>query len=164
MSQKGFARLKFILIGIGVLTALGVSAVILSFKINENTPPPKLVANFMDVSKIRQISKYRSCAGHTVVPQDGREMKRNMKHYIEVYPDLKKEDTVELYSPYDGYISLIRADLADKLEGEIWIAPDRGILTALPPFNLWMFSFEHMMPRKDLKVGTKVKAGELIGY
>lgn len=163
-SFRKFIRPKFILIGLGVLVLFLIVVLFAAFKTNENTPPPKLVANFMDIDKIRQISKYRSCAGHTVVPQDGREMKRNMKHYIEVYPELKKEDTVELYSPYDGYVSLIRADLEDKLEGEIWIAPDRGILTALPPFNLWMFSLEHVMPRKDLKVGTKVKAGELVGY
>lgn len=153
-----------ILIGIGVFILILISAFFLSLKLNQSQPPPELVANFMDISKIKQLSKYRSCAGHTVVPQDGREMKRNMKHYIEVYPEYKKEDTVELYSPYDGYISVIRADMAEKLEGEIWIAPDRGILTILPPFNLWMFSFEHMQPRKDLRMGSKVKAGELIGY
>lgn len=153
-----------ILIGIGALILLLISVAFLSLKINENQSPPKLVANFMDIDKIRQVSKYRSCTGHTVVPQDGREMKRNMKHYIEVYPDLRKEDTVELYSPYDGYISVIRADMADKLEGEIWIAPERGLGNFLPPFNLWMFSFEHMMPRKDLKMGSSVKAGELVGY
>lgn len=118
----------------------------------------------MDINKIRQISKYRSCAGHTVVPQDGREMKRNMKHYIEVYPELRKEEKVELFAPYDGYISVIRADMADKLEGELWIAPDRGILSFLPPFNLWSISFEHMQPRKDLRIGSKVKAGEVVGY
>lgn len=98
------------------------------------------------------------------MPQSRVEMKRNMKHYLLVYPELRKENTVEIYSPYDGYISILRADMKDLLEGEIWIAPDRGILTALPPINLWMFSFEHVQPRKGLKVGTKVKAGELIGY
>lgn len=156
--------IKKILIGIGVLILFLISIFLLSFKINELTPPPKIVANFMDINKIRQMSKYRSCAGHTVVPQDGREMKRSMKHYVEVYPELRKEELVEIYSPYDGFISMIRADMADLLEGEIWIAPDRGLLTVLPPFNLWMFSFEHVQPRKDLKIGVKVKAGELIGY
>lgn len=153
-----------VLIGLGVLILTLLSAVFLSIKINESQPPPKLVANFVDINKVKQISKYRSCAGHTTVPQDGREMKRNMKHYIEVYPELRKEETVEIYSPYDGFISVIRADMADRLEGEIWIVPDRGILTILPPFNLWMFSFEHVQPRKGLKVGDKVKAGELMGY
>lgn len=156
--------IKKILIGIGVLILVLISLAFLSFKINESAPPPKIVSNFMDINKIRQVSKYRSCAGHNVVPQDEREGKRNMKHYIEVYPQLRKEDTVELYAPYDGFIAVIRADMKDLLEGEIWIAPDRGILSVLPPFNLWMLSFEHMMPRKDLKVGSKVKAGELVGY
>ncbi len=164
MKQEGFAHLKFILIVIGSLILLLISAVFASIKINESYPPPQIVANFVDLKKVVEISRYRSCVGHTTVPQDGREMKRNMKHYIEVYPELRKEDTVEIYSPYDGYISVIRADMSDKLEGEIWIAPDRGILTILPPFNLWMFSFEHVQPRKGLKIGDKVKAGELIGY
>ncbi|GEM_PF-2281853 len=153
-----------ILIGIGVLVLILISVFFLSLKFNQSQPPPKLMANFMDINKVKQISKYRSCAGHTVVPQDGREMKRNMKHYIEVYPEFRKEETVELYSPYDGYVSLIRADMADKLEGEIWIAPERGPGNFFPPFDLWTFSFEHMQPRKDLKTGSKVKTGELVGY
>lgn len=151
-----------ILVGLGALIVILIAAFFIALKSNENTAPPKLVANFMDINKIRKISKYRSCTGHTVVPQDGREMKRNMKHYIEVFPELQKEEIVEIYSPYDGFISLIRADMADKLEGEIWIAP--GERMALLPINLWMFSFEHVMPRKGLKVGDRVKAGELIGY
>lgn len=155
---------KKVLIGFGILILLLISAAVLSLVINDNTPAPKLVANFVDLRQIRQISKYRSCTGHTTVPQNAREMKRNMKHYLEVYPELRKENTVEIYSPYDGFISIIRADMKDRLEGEIWIAPDRGILSMLPPINLWMFSFEHVQPREGLKVGTKVKAGELIGY
>lgn len=155
---------KKILLGIGILILLGVSAFFLSITINGYQSPPKLIANFIDLKKVRQISKYRSCVGHTTVPQDGREMKRNMKHYIEVYPEYRQEETVEIYSPYDGFISVLRADMADRLEGEIWIAPDRGILSIMPPFNLWMFSFEHVQPRRGLKIGDKVKAGELIGY
>lgn len=162
MRQKGFIPLKIIFICIGVLILLIIVGGFVALQINQSTPPPKLVANFMDINKIRQISKYRSCFGHTVVPQDGREMKRNMKHYIEVYPELRKEETVEIYSPYDGYISLIRADMKDKLEGEIWISA--GEMIPLVPLNLWMFSFEHVQPRKGLKTGDKVKAGELIGY
>ena len=155
---------KKVLIGIGILVLILISIVFLSIKINESQPPLKLVANFVDLNKVRQLSKYRSCAGHTTVPQDGREMRRNMKHYIEVYPEYRKENTVEIYSPYDGYISVIRSDMADKLEGEIWIAPERGLGNFLPPFNLWMFSFEHVQPRKGLKLGDKIKAGELVGY
>lgn len=156
--------IKKFFVGIGILIITLILIVFLSVKINQSQPPPKIVANFLDINKVRQISKYRSCTGHTTVPQDGREMKRNMKHYIEVYPELRKEEAVEIYSPYDGFISVIRADMKDRLEGEIWIAPDRGILTILPPFYLWMFSFEHVQPRKGLKIGDKVKAGELIGY
>lgn len=154
---------KKVLIALGALIIFLVFVSLLTIFAN-GSQAPVIVKNFVDINKVKEISKYRSCAGHTVVPQDMREMKRNMKHYIKVYPEYKKEDSVELYSPYDGYISVIRADMGDKLEGELWIAPDRGIFSILPPFNLWMLSFEHMQPRKDLKMGSKVKAGELVGY
>ncbi|MBI2601064.1 hypothetical protein HYW42_03860 [Candidatus Daviesbacteria bacterium] len=160
--QTGSVVLK-ILIGIGILILVLISGAFLFIKYNQNYPPPKLVANFVDMKKVKEVSKYRSCAGHTVVPQDGREMKRNMKHYVKVYPQYKKENTVELYSPYDGFVSLIRADMGDRLEGELWIAPGET-MPPLLPFGVWMFSFEHMQPRKDLKMGSKVKAGELVGY
>lgn len=156
--------IKKILLGLGMLILLLITLFFVSLKINESYPPPKIMANFVDLKKVAEISKYRSCVGHTTVPQDGREMKRNMKHYIKIYPELRKEETVEIYAPYDGFISMIRADMADKLEGEIWIAPDRGPLVMLPPFNLWMFSFEHVQPKKGLKIGSKVRAGELVGY
>lgn len=156
--------IKKILIGIGSLILFLLISFYFSIVFNRIQTPPKLVANFVDISKVKEISTYRSCAGHTVVPQDMREMKRNMKHYIMVYPEYKKENTVELYAPYDGYVAVIREDMGDKLEGEIWIAQDRKLLSVLPPFGLWMFSFEHMRPRADLKYGDKVKAGELIGY
>jgi len=163
--QKGFARLKFIFIGIGVLILLLVSAILLSFKLNENIPPPELVANFMDVSQIDKISKYRSCVGHTTIPQDRREMKRSMKHYIQVKPEYHKNKIVEIYSPYDGYVSVIRSetDIEKVLEGEIWIIPKRK-LPMLPPFGVWQFSVQHIDVRPDLKLGSEVKAGELIGH
>lgn len=156
--------MKKILLGVGCLILLALAGGLASIPINGMSEPPKIVVNFMDMKKVRQISKYRSCYGHTVVPQDMREMKRNMKHYVEVYPEFKKEEIVEIYAPYDGYISVIREDMRGLLEGEIWVAPDRGILSALPPLNLWMFSVEHVRPRAGLRMGQKVRAGEIIGY
>lgn len=121
--------------------------------------PPLLTSNFVDLQKISEISKYRSCQGHVVVPQDRREERRNMKHYFRVKKEFFGQDTVELYAPYDGYVSMIRSEPEMGLQGEIWISQSR-----LPPSATWSFSIEHIHVKPGLKVGDNVKAGYLIGY
>lgn len=142
---------------IGALILFMILVVFVLAKYNESQEPPALMANFVDIHKVRRTSKFRSCTGHTTVPQDGREMKRNMKHYITLYPEYEKENLVEVYSPYDGYIALI-------LKEEIWIAPGKKSLLNILPINQWMFSVVHVKPKEGLGIGSKVKAGELIGY
>lgn len=150
--------IKKILLGIVILILLLASIVFSSIIYNGRLEPPQLVANFVDLNKVRQITKFRSCAGHTTVPQDGREMKRSMKHYIMLYPEYYKENFVQIFAPYDGYIALLFGN------EEIWIAPERKSWLAILPINQWMFSLTHVKPREGLKMGDKVKAGELIGY
>lgn len=152
-----------VFIGTGVFLLLLVAATFFSIKSSQDEPPPLLIADFVDLDKIEKISKYRSCAGHVTVPQDRREMKRSMKHYFEVKPQYHKNQTVEIYSPYDGYVTSLRSEPELHLEGEIWIIPKRK-LPMLPPFGVWQFSVQHIEARKDLKRGSDVKAGELIGY
>lgn len=150
--------IRKILIGAGILALLIVAVIFISIKYNENLDPPQLVANFVDLNKVRKITKFRSCAGHTTVPQDGREMKRNMKHYIILYPENHKENFVQVFAPYDGYIALLFGT------EEIWIAPERQSILNILPINQWMFSLTHVKPKEGLKMGDKVNAGELIGY
>ncbi|MCL4365787.1 hypothetical protein M1437_01000, partial [Patescibacteria group bacterium] len=97
------------------------------------------------------------------VPQDERESKRSLKHYFEVKAEFSKNQTVEIYSPYDGYVSSLRSAPEEGLEGEIWIVPKRN-LPILPPFEAWQFSVQHIDIRDGLKMGSEVKAGEKIGY
>lgn len=148
---------------IGIVILILASAVIALFVLAKNAPPPQIVANFTELDKIEKISRYRSCAGHTTVPQNEREMKRSMKHYFSVRPGYLGDNTVEIYSPYDGFVTSIREDLAEGLEGEIWIAP-KDIFVILPPIGRWTFSVQHINIREGLKRGSEVKAGELIGY
>ena len=146
-----------ILIGVPVLIIGLITLIFASIKYNESLDPPELVANFVDINKVSKISKFRSCTGHTTIPQDGKEMKRNMKHYITLYLEYKKENVVEVYAPYDGYIALI-------LNEEIWVAPVRKSLLNILPINQWMFNVIHVKPKEGLAVGSQVKAGELIGF
>lgn len=120
---------------------------------------PVLTSNFVDLNKISEISKFRSCQGHVVVPQDRREERRNMKHYVRVKEEYFGQDTVEIYAPYDGYVSIIRSEPDQGLQGEIWISQ-----SVLPPFSTWSFSVEHINIKPGLKRGDKVKAGDLIGH
>lgn len=155
--------LRKVLIGAGVLILGLVLIAVISLISAKNTPPPKLVENFVDVGKITRISKFRSCAGHVTVPQDERENKRSMKHYFFVKPEYVGTDKVKIYSPYEGYVSSIRSDPDEGLEGEIWIVPKRA-LPMLPPMGIWAFSVQHIIVRDDLKRGSEVKAGEIIGH
>src|SRR3990167_10909746 len=147
--------LRKVIIGIVLLVA---ALAFFSIKYNESLEPPQLVANFVNINKVRQISKFRSCTGHTTVPQDGREMKRNMKHYFTLYPEYEKENFVEIYAPYDGYIALFAGP------EEIWFAPGEKSVFSILPMNRWMFSVTHVKAREDLNMGDYVKAGEVIGY
>lgn len=148
---------------IGAVVLILIIGVFLLFIAARKVPPPQIVVNFTELDKIEKISKYRSCAGHTTVPQDGREMKRSMKHYFTVKQEYLGGDTVDIYSPYDGFVTTIREDRADGLEGEIWIVP-KDIFAILPPIGRWSFSVQHINIREGLKQGSEVKAGELIGY
>lgn len=152
-----------VFLGIGTLILILILAVIFSVRSNENEPPPFLVSNFVNLDKIEKISKYRSCQGHVVVPQNGKESRRNMKHYFEAKKEFIGNNTVEIYAPYDGYVSMVRSEPSKGLEGEIWISPIQ-IIGMLPPLGVWNFSVEHINIKEGLKLGNKVKAGELIGY
>lgn len=144
---------------IGLVVFVLLVSALLVFNSAKNSPPPQIVANFTDLSKIEKVSRFRSCAGHLTVPQDERESKRNMKHYFWVKPEFNKEKTVEIFAPYNGFVSTVRSDPADNLEGEIWITPN-----VLPPMLTWSFSVQHIDVREGLKRGDQVKAGELIGF
>lgn len=148
---------------VGVVVIVFVLTLAVLLVLAQNAPPPQIIANFVELSKIEKISKFRSCAGHTTVPQDEREMKRNMKHYFWVKAKYMGSDTVEIYSPYDGYVTSVREDRADGLEGEIWIAP-KDMFVILPPVGRWMFSIQHINVLPGLKRGSEVKAGQVIGH
>lgn len=155
--------LRKILLAIGVLISVILVIGITSFISAKNQPPPQLVADFVDVENLTKISKYRSCAGHVTVPQDERESKRNMKHYFFVKPELVGTNKVKIFAPYDGYVSSIRSDPQEGLEGEIWIVPKRT-LQFLPPMGIWAFSVQHIVVADNLRRGSEVKAGDVIGH
>jgi hypothetical protein len=155
--------MRKVFVGLGAFILILVIVVFFLMMLARNAPAPQIAANFTQLDKIEKISKFRSCAGHTTVPQDQREMKRSMKHYFWVKPQHLGGDTVEIHSPYDGFVSVVRKDPTDGLEGEIWISP-KNIFGLLPPFGMWIFSVQHINVRDGLNQGSEVKAGDLIGH
>ncbi len=163
---------KFILWAIGVLVVILISLKLLEFVSGHKRPSsqvdsqPMITANFVDTAKIAAVTKFRSCQGHIVVPQDGSETRSNMKHYFY----LNKEFTqarrqVELFAPFDGYVSDIYqgdAEFSDRnpASRDMTFSKKKG-LTAR---SAWGLTLLHVEPLETLKEGQSVKAGELVGY
>ena len=71
--------------------------------------PKVLDANFIDLSKVERISRFRSTVGHSYVDGSG-ETCRSMKHYYQPFwPDVDWT-TVDIYAPVTGTIVGIAPD------------------------------------------------------
>lgn len=120
--------------------------------------PPKdfiITHNFVDLSQIFNISKYRSCSGHQTVDQYSDEPVSNMQHYIPTVPSIDP-DKVKIYAPFDGYLAHIFSEGISMVPAS----------SKIPwwPFQ-WRFNMPHThsLPEYD-GMATFVKAGTLIGY
>lgn len=115
--------------------------------------------NPLDLTQTKALSKFRSCIGHDYSGQniDGEsETNRSMKNYIEPIDSLAQTtQQVKALAPFDGEISEIESD-QDPRGVQIWLTPDTG--------GNWQFIFFHIDPLPHMIEGTKVSAGELIGY
>ncbi len=133
---------------------------------SDSSESPTITANFVDLDKIAAITKFRSCQGHIVVPQDGTETRSNMKHYFylkKAYTTTPKQ--VELYAPFDGFVSDIFAgdkDFSDRNPNsrDVSISKKKGFTSR----GSWNMTILHIEPRDGLEEGNAVKAGELLGY
>ncbi|MEK7083321.1 MAG: hypothetical protein AAB972_04045, partial [Patescibacteria group bacterium] len=126
-------------------------------------------ADFIDLSYINAISKFRSGSGHDFSQGSG-ETCRSMKHYFNVRrtpeveqlishnkgippaPDGKTD--ISIYSPVDGKIISIESEQM-PIGKQIYIRPD-----SRPDFIVRLF---HIYPLSDIKKGVRVKAGQKIG-
>lgn len=107
---------------------------------------PKFVnVNYIDVSKISQISKFRSSAGHDY--HDDVEACRSMKHYF-IAPDA----TVAIVSPIAGTVTRLNNDFAGR---QVQITSD-----LYPGFIFILF---HVNLSKPLAVGDHIDEGQPLG-
>jgi hypothetical protein len=143
----------------------------------------------LDLTQIKSISKFRSCAGHDRAGYNFNqvlETDRSMKHYLYPVPEFQGTlDKVKMYTPFDGTVAMIQWVSPDgsKVRSD-WLRKDgskefgqtqkaesggrknsgNDIDFVSPLDENAVFGFRHVVFAKDFKIGDKVKAGELIGY
>lgn len=141
----------------------------LGVKIDTTNPPKFIQADFIDLSKIYSISKFRSGEGHDF--SGNGETCRSMKHYftpqidvtikpqkaadgrtIPPLPDGKTD--IDIYSPVDGKIVDIQSERLPVGE-QLYIRPDSA-----KDFTIRLF---HVYKLDGIKKGSTVKAGQKIG-
>ncbi len=124
--------------------------------LNEN---PFIVANPLDLTQIKALSKFRSCVGHNYSGRNTageKEINRSMKHYIEPLTALAEtSQQVKIFAPFDGKIEEVRHE-------------SRGSQVHIQPINAssgWRFIFFHvdLLPQFNQE-GTSVTGGQHIGY
>ena len=111
---------------------------------------PKFVkTNFIELSKIYRISKYRSSVGHDY--SDASEQCRSLKHYFEPKSDVDWT-TIKIYAPVKGVITRAEQEWAGiKLEIES---------EEYPAFR---FSIFHINTSRQYNINDKVVEGEFLG-
>ena len=174
--QSGFAH---ILVIAAVLLVAGVVGFIAFKKIQEKTgigikvdttnPPKFIQADFIDLSKIYSISKFRSGEGHDF--SGNGETCRSMKHYFtpqidvtikpekaadgrSIPPQPNGKNDIDIFSPVDGTISDIQSERMPVGE-QIYIKPKNA-----KDFTIRLF---HVYKIDGIKKGVEVKAGQKIG-
>ncbi len=141
----------------------------LGVKVDVDNPPKFIQADFIDLSKIYSISKYRSGEGHDF--SGNGETCRSMKHYFtpqedpsvkptrvidghSVPPEPDGKHDIDIFSPVDGIITDITAERLPVGE-QIYIEP-----TSAKDFTIRLF---HIYKVDGIKKGLSVKAGQKIG-
>lgn len=141
----------------GLLT--GSKGNCVTYDINANGIPEFITEDFMDLTVIERISRFRSGIGHSST--DGFETCRSMKHYYAPYEAYRENNTVGLFAPVTGTIISVPNDghgisigLKNK---QIHICPDDQ-----PAFLIVLFHCDLLS--SAIQEGKKVQAGELLGY
>ncbi len=156
-----------------LIAPLAIVGVFIFMAIRYSGPPTPdeinrkfIVVNPLDLSQIRGFSKYRSCAGHDyrgpTLKGEKESSPRSMKHYIKVREEFRgKNGIVKAIAPFDGKISNIekRDPERQSYDQQVWLSPDTDNVSP----RQWHFVFFHIDLNDDLKEGSPVQAGQVIG-
>jgi hypothetical protein len=173
--QCGFALVMFIAVIVVIVAVTAAGFLVLKKRTNNNSssvdtsnPTLFVTKSFVDLSKIFSISKFRSLQGHDF--SMGGETCRSMKHYFApqrtqagmelvsknngIPPKPDGTNDIDIFSPFDGKITRIEAERFPVGE-QIYLVPD-----AASSYTVRIF---HVFKTDDIKVGSKVTAGQKIG-
>ena len=162
-------------IWVGLILAIILIAGIGFFKlgggagsIDIEKPKQFIQAEFIDLSRIGSVSKYRSGAGHDYAANG--ETCRSMKHYFTPITDptnnWRRNSTnglppppdgktdIPIYSPVDGKITSVSEEQT-PIGKQVWIRSDNA-----PEYKIRLF---HIYLSDGIDSGTRVKAGQQIG-
>ncbi len=163
LKHKRLSILSFIVIVIAVLCIMFRPWERIVFSVDENNLPKFIQADFIDLSKIRRISKFRSGAGHDY--SDMYESCRSMKHYFDPTvsvtnwqnptPGHPAQPFINVYSPVDGTITSMFTEQF-PIGQQIHIVPDSN-----KAYTVILF---HVYPESGIKFGSRLTAGQKIGY
>ncbi|HME53040.1 MAG TPA: hypothetical protein VKM55_12535 [Candidatus Lokiarchaeia archaeon] len=146
---------------IGGLACLASIPYIVVGNINDMAYPHFITANFTDLSKIANISRFRSHAGHSYV--DAYEAgQRSMKHYFQPKPAYQNSSSaIEDYAPADAIVVDIAWEGHEMTPGKL-----RGFHVDLCPLSApeFIITIFHVNITSGLFPGEYVKAGQVIGH
>lgn len=136
--------------------------------VDYDNPPKFVTADFIELSKIDTISKFRSAVGHDY--SGNGESCRSMRHYFgnankaREFEGKSKEDIVSkvpdpknsiaIYAPADGRIGYI-SSTRNKIGKQLEITPKNG--------EGWQVRLDHIYPVDGIRSFGKVRAGQKIG-
>lgn len=175
-NQDGFAHILVVLILAVVVAVVALFAfskfkerTSVGVKVDVTNPPKFIQADFIDLSKIYSISKFRSAEGHDF--SGNGETCRSMKHYFapQIDPSVQMQKAadgrsippqpdgvhdIEIFSPVDGVITDITSERLPVGE-QIYIQPKNA-----KEYTIRLF---HVYKSSGISKGTELKAGQKLG-
>jgi hypothetical protein len=118
--------------------------------IDKDGVPVFVNVNYINLSQIEKISKFRSGIGHDY--SDFTEHCRSMKHYFKPF-DSVRWDSVKVYVPVSGTVTRFENEgMGMKIEIESAVHP------------AFRFQIFHFNPVKSFSIGDVVQEGTLLGH
>jgi hypothetical protein len=146
--------------GEGTFRALRTVDLDCSAECDPVTVPRFVNVDYVNLSLIEEISKFRSGFGHDY--SDFCESCRSMKNYYYFYDEYRiGNGIIEIYSPVDGII----VEIADEQYGASSGLINREVFIQSSLYSHMFFILSHVdLISSDISVGKHVTGGELMGH
>lgn len=136
---------RWVMMLVFLLPGLGGGAATAGYDLNTLGVPKFVGTHYIDLSKVFQLSKFRSSAGHDY--SDDLERCRSMKHYF-----MRPDATTSIWSPVAGTVTQMRDDFVGT---QVHIRSD-----VQPDFTFIIF---HVALARPLVAGEHLAEGQLLG-